>query len=265
MAADADRWTHEDAYERRVGRWSRLVARDFLAWLGMPAGRRWLDVGSGTGALAAAIATACAPRCVHAVDSSAADLAYARAHAIGGGAALIVGDAAALPLGDTNFDAVVSGLSVNQFREPRQGIAEMMRVATSGGTVAAYVWDFGGEMQPHRRFWDAAIALDVAAAAVDQARKFPLCRLEALASLFAAAGLEQVETRTIDVPAEFGDFDDFWLPFVTGGGSVVDYTRSLPAERLVELRELLRQTLPTHPDGRIVLIARAFAVRGLVG
>jgi 2-polyprenyl-3-methyl-5-hydroxy-6-metoxy-1,4-benzoquinol methylase len=47
-----DAWTSGDAYEPYVGRWSRLVAREFLEWLAVPPGGRWLDVGCGTGALA---------------------------------------------------------------------------------------------------------------------------------------------------------------------------------------------------------------------
>jgi hypothetical protein len=47
----ADNWQSADAYEGYVGRWSRLVAREFLGWLDVGPGRFWLDVGSGTGAL----------------------------------------------------------------------------------------------------------------------------------------------------------------------------------------------------------------------
>ena len=46
-----DTWSSGDAYEPYVGRWSRLVARDFLQWLDQPESLRWLDVGCGTGAL----------------------------------------------------------------------------------------------------------------------------------------------------------------------------------------------------------------------
>jgi len=44
-----DVWASGDAYEPYVGRWSRLVARDFLDWLGVGIGKRWLDIGCGTG------------------------------------------------------------------------------------------------------------------------------------------------------------------------------------------------------------------------
>ena len=54
-APNHDHWEQGDPYERYMGRWSRLVARQFLSWLNMPSGLRWLDVGCGTGALTAAI------------------------------------------------------------------------------------------------------------------------------------------------------------------------------------------------------------------
>src|SRR5258708_35200912 len=48
-------WTSGEGYERYVGRWSRLVAPEFIAWLGVRPGARSLDVGWGTGALSQTI------------------------------------------------------------------------------------------------------------------------------------------------------------------------------------------------------------------
>jgi len=36
----ADSWERGNPYEQYVGRWSRKVAPDFLAWLAMPTGSR---------------------------------------------------------------------------------------------------------------------------------------------------------------------------------------------------------------------------------
>ena len=46
-----DVWASGNAYEPFVGRWSRRIAREFIAWLALAAKSRWLDVGCGTGAL----------------------------------------------------------------------------------------------------------------------------------------------------------------------------------------------------------------------
>ncbi|MGI5460705.1 hypothetical protein ACQEWB_47585 [Streptomyces sp. CA-249302] len=46
---DFDVWTAGNAYERYMGRWSRLVADDFLNWPARPSGGRRLDMGCGSG------------------------------------------------------------------------------------------------------------------------------------------------------------------------------------------------------------------------
>ena len=71
-------WASGAAYEPYVGRWSRLVAREFLAWLDVPADRRWLDVGCGTGALSETILADASPAEVIGVDASEGYLAHAR-------------------------------------------------------------------------------------------------------------------------------------------------------------------------------------------
>ncbi len=132
-----------------------------------------------------------------------------------------------------------------------------------GGTVAAYVWDYAGQMQLMRYFWDAAVALDPAASHLDEGQRFPLCQPEPLMQLFRAAGLREVEVRLIDIPTAFRDFEDYWSPFLGGQGPAPSYTMSLSEERRSALRERLRATLPMAADGSIHLIAGAWAVRGV--
>jgi SAM-dependent methyltransferase len=264
-AADArEVWDSGQAYEQYVGRWSRRVAEAFLEWLEVPAGRSWLDVGCGTGALSATILQRVEPAGVLGVDSSAEFLAHARKQVQHRRGAIDLGDAQALPLGDGQFDAAVSGLVLNFVPDPERMVAEMRRVVRPGGTVALYVWDYAGEMQLMRRFWDAAAALDPAARALDEGVRFPICAAAVLAELFDQAGLAGVATRAIDVPTSFRDFDDFWSPFEGGQGPAPGYCLSLAQERRAQLRDHLQATLPTQPDGRIELIARAWAVRGIV-
>ncbi len=257
-----DVWASGAAYEPYVGRWSRLVAREFLVWLAVPAGRRWLDVGCGTGALSQTIVERAAPHEVVGIDSSAGYVAYAREQVRDGCAHFDVGDARSLPFADEAFDAVVSGLVLNFVPQPDRAAAEMARVARPGGIVAAYVWDYAGEMQLMRHFWDAAAALDPAARNLDEGRRFPLCKPELLADLVRGAGLCDVAVRAIDVPTVFRDFDDYWSPFLGGQAPAPGYAMSLTEERRSALRERIRASLPFAPDGSIHLVARAWAVRG---
>jgi SAM-dependent methyltransferase len=257
-----DIWARGDPYEAYVGRWSRAVAREFLAWLGVPAGRDWLDVGCGTGALAQTIVERAAPAAVVGVDRSEAFVASARRRIGDPRARFEIGDAQALPVASAAFDAAVSGLALNFVPEPRRMIAEMARATRAGGTVALYVWDYAGGMELMRRFWDAAVALDPAAAALDEGARFPACAPAPLAALLAGAGLDDVATVALDVPTVFRDFDDYWSPFLGGQGPAPAYAVSLPDDRRAALRERIRAHLPAGPDGSIRLTARAWAARG---
>jgi SAM-dependent methyltransferase len=255
-------WAVGAAYEAYVGRWSLPVARLFLDWLKVPAGRRWLDIGCGTGALTAAVLAVAKPAEVVGVDPSEGFLATARDRVTDHRASFQAADARALPFPDHRFDAVVGGLSLNFVPDPARAVAEFARVAEPGGVVAAYVWDYAEGMSITRRFWDAATYLDPTATDLDEGRRFPLCRPEPLHALFTGAGLHAVEVRALEVPTVFADFDDYWRPFLAGQGPAPGYAASLPEDRRRALRELLRTRLPTGPDGSIRLTARAWAARG---
>ena len=259
----ADTWERGSPYERYVGRWSRHVAPPFLSWLGIPAGRRWVDVGCGTGALCAAILDRCEPAGVTGVEPSAGFLESAKAN-LAGRATFLQGNATAIPLPDASADAVVSGLVLNFVVEPHAAIAEMARVTERGGTIGAYVWDYAGAMQLLRFFWDAAVELDPGAAALDEGKRFPLCRPEPLRALLAEAGLGGVDVKAIDIPTPFADFDDYWQPFLGGQGPAPAYAMSQDEAARSRLRERIRARIPVGADGSITLAARAWAVRGIV-
>ena len=263
QAQVSDTWERGNPYERYVGRWSRQVAPLFLEWLTVPAGRRWVDIGCGTGALCAAILDRCAPSSVHGVDPSEGFLKTAGEN-LGGRAALKQGSAAGIPLGDASVDVVVSGLVLNFVAYPRAALAEMARVTDGGGTIAAYVWDYAGKMELMRFFWDAAVELNPAAAGLDEGVRFPLCNSQALAALFAGAQLKNVETKALDIATPFASFDEYWAPFLGGQGPAPAYAMSLDTQARERLRDRIRQRLPVQADGSIPLAARAWAVRSTV-
>ena len=262
VAKPHDRWAAGEHYEPYVGRWSRLVAREFVNWLQVRSRKEWLDVGCGTGALTRTILDLADPKHVHGVDPSPGFIDYATSRIIDGHASFAVGHAEMLPETDGSFDIAVSGLVLNFVPKPERGISEMVRAIRPGGIVASYVWDYAGRMELMRYFWDAAVALNPAAVELDEGRRFPICNPDQLHAAFLHAGLLHVETRPIEVPTLFRDFADYWTPFLGGQGPAPSYAMSLEPRARDALRDRLHSKLPIAADGSIPLVARAWAVRG---
>jgi len=262
MKGAADRWSNPGEYERYMGRWSRLVAREFLSWIAVPWRQRWLDVGCGTGALSETVLSRCQPAELVGLDRSPAYVAAARHARRETFAHFLAADATRLPVRAAHFDAAVSGLVINFIPDPARAVEQMTMSVRPGGTVALYAWDYAGRMEMLRHFWDAAVSLDPAARELDEGRRFPICSSTALAALFTAAGLDDVETRALEVPAEFESFDDFWQPFLSGDAPAPGYCLSLSEGHRANLRSAVRERLPVQPDGRIELVARAWGVMG---
>jgi SAM-dependent methyltransferase len=260
--APDDKWVTGNAYEAFMGRWSRPLARAFLEWLCPKPSANWLEVGCGTGALTSTICDLCGPASVVACDPSQPFIEHARRNLPDTRVSFIVAGAEALPCREGGFDLIVSGLVLNFLPDPAATLASIRERVRPGGTVAAYVWDYAAGMEYLRYFWEEAVAADQRAIAFDEGRRFPLCHGPALASLFQAAGLAEVETSPLGVAAEFASFDEYWTPFLRGTGPAPSYVASMdPASREL-LRERLRRRLQTGSDGRIQLRARAWAVRG---
>jgi SAM-dependent methyltransferase len=260
-SARHDAWAAGESYDRYMGRWSRLIAPLFLARLGAGEGLAWLDVGCGTGALSEAILARCAPRGLLGIDPSEGFVARAGERLDDPRARFAVGDAQALPLDAASRDVVVSGLVLNFVADRAKALAEMRRVARRGGRVGFYVWDYPERgLGFLRAFWEAATALEPAAADLAEDRRFPFCEPAALTGLATAAGLAAVTCEALETPTVFRDFDDLWRPFTLGAGPAPGYCASLAPEARDRLREALRAWLPVAGDGTIVLAARAWGI-----
>lgn len=251
-------WSSGDIYESYVGRWSRLVAAEFVAWLDQPAGLRWLDVGCGTGALTSTILRTADPASVLGVDPSAGFIEYARQTVTDERASFEVRSAAELP--DGPYDAVVAGLVLNFIPERVEALRRMREI---GSTVAVYVWDYTDGMELMRYFFDAMIEVRPQDREHDEGLRFSFCTAKGLDELFSEAGFTTVGMREIVVPTEFASFDDYWRPFLGGQGVAPAYLRSLDESDQVALREAVRSRLPIEADGTIRLTARAWAAKAV--
>jgi SAM-dependent methyltransferase len=256
-----DQWTSGAHYDKWMGRWSRLVAQEFLKWLELPAGLRWLDVCCGSGAITETIVERNAPATAVGADVSAEQISFARQHRAYPNVSFETADAMALPFPDSSFDVVVCGLGLNYLPSPLRALEEFRRVTRPGGIIAVYVWDHAHGARFLREFWDAAIAVDGEAATFDQAYRFPMCTQEGLRSLFEQVKLEGLTSHALDVVTRFTSFDDYWEPLLTGQGSAPNYLASRDQQTQTAIRERLRAVLPANPQGAIELPARAWAMR----
>ena len=138
--AEENLFADNAAYDRAVGRWSRVAGEVFLDWLGLPDGLSWLDVGCGTGAFTELVLIHNAPSEINGIDPSEGQIAFARQGSLAGRVAYRQGDATSMPYSDDTFDVAIMALVVQYVADPPKAISEIIRVVRQGGTTAAYVW-----------------------------------------------------------------------------------------------------------------------------
>jgi ubiquinone/menaquinone biosynthesis C-methylase UbiE len=256
-----DKWDSGDPYEYFMGRWSRLMALEFLNWLNLPHNLNWMDIGCGTGALSEMIYQHSKPSHLTCVDPSEKFLVQAKERLNNKGE-FFVGSATDIPKEDNSIDVVVSGLALNFFPGLDSALAEMKRISKPSGIIAAYVWDYSDRMDLLRYFWDAAILIDPNSRKLDEGTRFPICKTGNLKSAFQQAGLNEVEVTKLDITTLFKDFDDYWNPFLGGQGPAPSYLISLSTDLQAELKKEVYNEIPIEPDGSIKLLGRAVAIRG---
>jgi len=249
-----------EMYDRFVGRYSDALGRALAERAGVRPGMRALDVGAGSGKLAGVLAEILGEENVAAVDPSEPFVA-ALAERFPA-ADVRQGAAEQLPFEDATFDAVFAQLVVNFLTDPEQGAAGMARVVRGGGTVAAAVWDYRGEMTMLTTFWEAAAAVDErGAAARDERTRMRFGEQEELVELWNGAGLRDVVGGEIVVSAAYEDFDDLCDPFLAGVGPAGDFAVSLEPDAQAAMREEYRRRLGS-PEGPFELQARAWYAVG---
>jgi SAM-dependent methyltransferase len=241
-----------------MGIWSKLVGDVFLDWLEPPSGQKWIDVGCGNGAFTETLISRAAPCEVHAIDSSAAQLAYAKGRVGTRMAEFTIGDAMKLEFEARSFDAAVMALVIFFVPDPITGVREMARVVRPGGIVSAYAWDLvagGLPLQPlHREM--IAIGLKPPMPPRPEAST-----IEGLAFLWTEAGLCGVETRTIAVERTFANFDEMWDTLVMSPG-VAPMIAGLPTADLEKMKKGLGQGMTPDSQGCITYSSVANAVKG---
>ena len=248
------------AYERLMGRWSRLAGEKFLDWLDAPKNLKWLDVGCGNGAFTEVLIAKCSPASVIGVDPSEGQLAFARGRAGTKGADFRVADAQALPFPDKSFDAAAMALVIVFVPDPAKAARELARVVRPGGIAATYMWEFpdGFPLAPF-----AAAMKDLGLTPPERPNVEASTR-GALRAIWKEVGLTAVESEVVRIRVRFSSFDDFWdsntVPVGPSGKALSELT---PGAR-EQLKTRLRERLPIAADGSIAYEAFANAVKGVV-
>jgi ubiquinone/menaquinone biosynthesis C-methylase UbiE len=248
------------AYERLMGRWSRLAGMKFVDWLAAPKNLRWLDVGCGNGAFTEVLIERCAPASVVGVDPSEGQLAFARGRPGTKGAEFRVADAQALPFPDNSFDAAAMALVIVFVADPVKAARELARVVRPGGIVATYMWEFpdGFPLAPLAAAMKALDLMPPERPNVEASGR------DAMRAIWKAAGLTAIESEVIRIRVSFSSFDDFWdsntVPVGPSGKALSELS---PSSR-ERLKTWLRERLPIAADGSIAYEAFANAVKGVV-
>lgn len=244
-----------DSYDRLMGRYSVQLVPQMLELAGVRAGQAALDVGSGPGALTTGLVGALGAEHVVAVDPSAPFVAANRQR--NPGVEVHQGSAEELPFDSERFDVALAQLVVHFMSDPVAGLREMARVVRPGGVVAACVWDHGGGRSPVAGFWHVARTLDPA---VHDESDFNGAREGHLATLFNAAGLDDLQDAVLSAALDYDDFDTWWEPFTFGVGPVGEYLASRDERGRDALRDGCRELLGAPP---FTVSAEAWAVRGV--
>jgi ubiquinone/menaquinone biosynthesis C-methylase UbiE len=257
MSGQTIQFVDGESYETMMGLWSAEVGNQFLDWLDVSPGLRWIDVGCGNGASTEVLVKRAAPSHVEAIDPSEAQLEFARKRHQSGVANFRLGSASELPFPDHDFDAALMALVIFFVPDAQRAVAEMTRVVRPGGKVGAYAWDiFGGGFPYHvtHRAMEAAGHEPIVPPHPEAAE------LLTLEKLWKGAGLTDVATTSIDVSRIYPTFDDYWSVSNTAPG-IAPVLAGLGQDDVMNIRDAAEKI--TGP-GPVTIRARANAVKGTV-
>ena len=121
-------FSNPEDYELWMGRWSARLAPAFVSFANLTKGGKFLDVGSGTGILAAALLTGVENARVIGIEPGESYVAYSRARFPDDQLSFEQGSAMDIPFADEQFDGTLSLLILQELTDAPKAVREMCRV-----------------------------------------------------------------------------------------------------------------------------------------
>jgi ubiquinone/menaquinone biosynthesis C-methylase UbiE len=253
------------AYDRYLGRWSRLSVQDLLAAAEVVQGHRVLDVATGTGEAAAmSIPIVGDTGFVVGADISLAMVTSASIRLDTPYFWPVNADGQSLPFRDGAFDAVVCQLGIQFFPDPAAGLLEFRRVVRTGGMVAVCanstpdrqpMWGHLRDALDRFLTQEQRAVLDTSWSLADRNR---------LDGLFRTAGFRGIRVEQIRREGTIDDFEDYWAPIEEGIGQIPQVYHALDRADRRSVREEVHARLDRYEteDGRLTMGIEVLIARG---
>jgi ubiquinone/menaquinone biosynthesis C-methylase UbiE len=253
------------AYERYLGRWSRLSVPDLLAAAKIVHGDRVLDVATGTGE-AAALAVPIIGDTGFVVGSDIS-LEMVKSACIRMHSPLYLSvnsDGQGLPFKDGAFDAVICQLGLQFFPDPAVGLSEFRRVVRTGGTVAICVNSTPDQLPMWGNLSDALDRFLTQEQRYILAMSWSLADPGRLETLFSDTGFQDIRVERVRRSRTIDSFDDYWAPIEEGIGQIPQTYHALGEADRRTVRDEVRAKLAQYEvaDGRLTMGVEVFVGSG---